>query len=241
MQKSFIHPQIGLIQISSKANARGIRCRVSSDMVRFVVRPSLIGEIEGFTNKNIQWILDKKQDLQKRKSTSKSYLPDIEIDTLRFKIKFQEEQKLKNQFSARLEDGVLLIKYPPAMNFTNTDIQLVIRNIVRQFLIAEAKKFLPQRVKTIAQKYNFEFSEVKITSAKTRWGSCNSKKNINLSCFLMFMPQHIVDYVITHELCHTKQMNHGTKFYTEIKNIYSDYKTYDTELKNISKNIRGLY
>ena len=82
-----------------------------------------------------------------------------------------------------------------------------------RFLRLEALKHLPDRLHTLASLYNFTYSSVKISKGKSRWGSCSSKKNINLSLFLMKLPLHLIDYVILHELCHTIEMNHGPQFW----------------------------
>ncbi|GBU06744.1 zinc protease [Bacteroidales bacterium] len=86
-----------------------------------------------------------------------------------------------------------------------------------------AHQTIPYRAKELAEKYNFEFQEFKISKSKTRWGSCSSSKNINLSFYLMLLPEHLIDYVILHELCHTKEMNHGEKFWA-LLNYYCDGK-----------------
>ncbi len=77
----------------------------------------------------------------------------------------------------------------------------------------KAFEYLPSRLKTLADLYHFTYGSLRISASKSRWGSCSSKKNINLSLFLMKLPFHLIDYVILHELCHTVEMNHGPKFW----------------------------
>lgn len=77
----------------------------------------------------------------------------------------------------------------------------------------QAKKYLPERLQILAQQYGFTCISLKINKSKGRWGSCSVKKSINLSLFLMILPTHLIDYVILHELCHTKVMNHGPEFW----------------------------
>ena len=86
-------------------------------------------------------------------------------------------------------------------------------------LRTSAKQYLPERVRFIAERFGFRYNTLKINRARTRWGSCTSRKNINLSCFLMRLPMHLVDFVILHELCHTVEMNHGTQFHALLNRV----------------------
>jgi len=90
----------------------------------------------------------------------------------------------------------------------------------------EAKRLLYNRTKQLAAKHGFTFTDVKIQSSKSRWGSCSREKSINLSLYLMLLPVHLIDYVILHELCHTKEMNHGDKFWAWMDKV-TENKAYE--------------
>ncbi len=95
----------------------------------------------------------------------------------------------------------------------------------------EARELIPPRVEQIANKHGFSYNTIKITSAQTRWGSCTSKKNLNFTYRLVLAPQEVMDYVIVHELCHLRQMNHSKKFWNEVATIMPDYKNQELWLK----------
>ncbi|MDR0546646.1 MAG: M48 family metallopeptidase [Dysgonamonadaceae bacterium] len=78
----------------------------------------------------------------------------------------------------------------------------------------QALSYLPKQLKYLADTHHFHYQSVKIRKSKTRWGSCSSKKIINLSFYLMLLPVHLIDYVLLHELCHTVEMNHSVAFWT---------------------------
>lgn len=78
----------------------------------------------------------------------------------------------------------------------------------------EARKDLPERVVRLAAEYGFRYSSLRISSARTRWGSCSARNGISLSIFVMTLPEHLRDFIILHELCHTRYHNHSEAFHT---------------------------
>ncbi|MEK7103104.1 MAG: M48 family metallopeptidase, partial [Patescibacteria group bacterium] len=61
--------------------------------------------------------------------------------------------------------------------------------------------------------YNHPHTSVRIKDIRTKWGSCSSKGNLNFNYKLQFLPTHLIDYIVVHELCHLKQLNHGKEFW----------------------------
>ncbi len=96
---------------------------------------------------------------------------------------------------------------------------------------ALAKQVIPPRVSQLAKQYGFSYNAVRITSARTRWGSCSSKKNLNFTYRLALAPPEVRDYVIVHELCHLREMNHSKRFWSEVYSIMPNYKEHEKWLK----------
>lgn len=96
---------------------------------------------------------------------------------------------------------------------------------------AEAKNYIIPRCNELAEQHWFSHKWISINSAMTRWGSCSSKKTLNFSYRLIMAPTESIDYVIIHELCHLRQMNHSYKFWWEVAAIMPNYKIYETHLK----------
>jgi len=90
-------------------------------------------------------------------------------------------------------------------------------------IINEANDIIPMKVHTYAEKIGVNFNNIRIKKQKTCWGSCSCKGNLNFNCLLMLMPERVRDYVIVHELCHIKEMNHSDKFWSEVETILPDY------------------
>lgn len=91
-------------------------------------------------------------------------------------------------------------------------------------LAEEALKVIPERVEYFAKVIGVTYGKITIRNQKTRWGSCSSKGNLNFNCLLMLAPPEVLDYVVVHELCHRKQMNHSKAFWLEIEKVLPDYK-----------------
>lgn len=94
-----------------------------------------------------------------------------------------------------------------------------------------AKEYLPARTEYFAKIMGVEYTSLKITSAKTRYGSCSAKNGICYSLYLMQKPLPAVDYVVVHELAHTVHHNHSAQFYALIEKYMPDYKERNRLLK----------
>ena len=109
-------------------------------------------------------------------------------------------------------------KKEPAL--TNADIEK---------LCQKALSVIPDKVKYYAEIMGVTYGRITIRNQKTRWGSCSSKGNLNFNCLLMLMPDKVLDYVVVHELCHLKQMNHSKKFWKEVERYMPNYKKWLNE------------
>jgi len=100
-----------------------------------------------------------------------------------------------------------------------------------QSLAQQAKAYLPGRVEHFAQQLKVTYGRITIRTQRSRWGSCSSKGNLNFNCLLMLVPPEVADYIVVHELCHRKQMNHSPRFWAEVAGILPDYKLRQRWLK----------
>lgn len=94
-----------------------------------------------------------------------------------------------------------------------------------------AKKILVHRLDDLAKTHGFSYNRVFIRNQKTRWGSCSSKNNISLNVKLVRLPAKLSDYVIIHELVHTRIKSHNRKYYNKLDQIVNDRKSLDQKLK----------
>lgn len=95
-----------------------------------------------------------------------------------------------------------------------------------------AVRDLPQRARYWAPKVGVTYGRITIRNQKSRWGSCSSKGNLNFNCLLMLAPEGCRDYVVIHELCHRKHMDHSPEFWAEVERVMPDYKVFQKWLKD---------
>jgi len=98
----------------------------------------------------------------------------------------------------------------------------------------EAKKILVARLNELAEKHGFIYNRVFIRKQKTRWGSCSAKNNISLNVKLLLLPEKLMDFIILHELVHTRVKNHSKDFWAELLKIEPDVKALSSKIKENS-------
>lgn len=106
-----------------------------------------------------------------------------------------------------------------------------VKKLMLKWYKTTAKDLMDVRLMIVAQQNGFSYSKYRITSARTRWGSCSGQNVISLNWKLIMMPSEILDYVIVHELCHTVQHNHSNKFWDLVATITPDWKVKRTWLR----------
>ena len=208
MEKYFDDKLLGRVII--RTNPRARRYIVKIDRGKVVgVMPK-----QGNEEELLAFILSNKQKLREKLDEAKP-LPLLDescrLETETFKVCIVRSPV--KEFHLFLKKGLLLITCPLKTDFADEDVQETLRQMLISALRHDAQKYLPARLKALAKKYGFEIGAIRINSSRTRWGSCSEGKNINLSCHLMQLPWHLIDYVLLHELCHTREMNHSPRFW----------------------------
>ncbi|MEG1581222.1 MAG: M48 family metallopeptidase [Bacteroidaceae bacterium] len=129
---------------------------------------------------------------------------------------------LKPTLSVYVQAGKLSIICPPHLDFTSKRIQAFMHAyLANSILRTKAQLYLPAQLHALATLHGFTYHTITIKRVHTIWGSCSSLHNINLSLYLILLPSHLVDYVLLHELCHTRHLNHSADFWNLLNTLTS--------------------
>jgi predicted metal-dependent hydrolase len=138
------------------------------------------------------------------------------------------------QPKSRINGQHISVWLPADMSIKSEEAQEHIRSVVKKALTKEAKSYLPRRLGYLAEQFGFSYETVRFSNAKGRWGSCSSRGTISLNVALMRLPRELIDYVLVHELCHTKHMNHSNDFWELVESLSPNYKVLRRSLKHES-------
>ncbi len=201
--------EFGKITIRRSARASQVRLRVAPDGT---LRASLPLYAPTFLVKRL--IKNSRQelrDLLSQSQPSTSYTDGMQIGKGHY-LTIRAGSKLET-----IRRGQQIIVHLPATaSLTDSTVVRAIRDAVIAALRVEAKSYLPKRLSFLAEKYGFRYEKVRFSHASGRWGSCSSQGTISLNIALMKLPFELIDYVIIHELAHTRHMNHSSEFWNVV-------------------------
>jgi len=157
----------------------------------------------------------------------------FDSDTV-FKTKYHELKMNPGQVKgvkAIVKQGLIHINYPENFDMKTEGFQEFVKKIIIETLRKEAKDVLPKRLEELAQRFGFKYKKVSIRNASTRWGSCSGDNNISLNLHLMRLPEHLIDMVLLHELCHTIEKNHSKSFWDLLDKVCDNLSSKRKEMK----------
>jgi len=199
--------------------AKYLQLRISRQQLELVI-PHRISFTEGerFLSGKLDWIGKHYHLIQ---SAKKHHLFGKEI-TLRI-----QQDLFLERYRVIFQDNVLVFQVPQKNIHSSEE-------LYEKYLLHVAKKYLHQRTSELTVKYGFSVKRLSIRGQKTRWGSCSRRGNLSLNYHLLKFRKEVIDYVIVHELCHLRQLNHSKKFWNEVAQILPHYKSLKKELKKLS-------
>jgi predicted metal-dependent hydrolase len=121
-----------------------------------------------------------------------------------------------NPPAARVLNDMIKLKIPLGMHHKGSAMQKQLVSACERALRKEALAYLPQRLADLARLHNFTYKKVTIKKMQSRWGSCSHEKKISLNMYLMQLNDELIDYVLLHELAHTKVLSHSKEFWGEL-------------------------
>lgn len=110
--------------------------------------------------------------------------------------------------------------------------------VLSDFYRSRALDIIPRMVRELENVIGLYADGIRITSAKTRWGSCGAKNSLNFSWMLMMAEPNVIRYVVIHELSHIKEKNHGKRFYAIVEKYEPRFKEYEKKLRHLAEELR---
>jgi predicted metal-dependent hydrolase len=210
---------IGDVSFVKNSRAKSLRITVKPNDKVNVTIPRFVSLSNAFrfVEEKQDWI---KKSLEKMKSIERKstvFKPGVEFATKAHVLEFHHLPESK--LTAKVGNGLIRIFYAIEEQLLTAEAQAFIIKAIEHTLRKEAKAYLPVRTKFLAEKYGFKFFGVCVKNLRSRWGSCSTVNNINLNIHMMRLPDHLVDYVILHELIHTVHKNHGKQFWQALDNV----------------------
>lgn len=197
----------GQIIIHTRRGARNITMRVKPDGLHLTVPPrSLLKKVLEVLQPYRKQLLEQLEQIAP-KPVDLSFR--IHADCFHLSL---ASSKLKH-FTIRREEEEMIIYCPENVDFKREDVQKLVRSAILRAMKKAAETYLPPLLSMWAERFGLTYRKVRIIGARSRWGSCSAARTISLSCYLMLLPAKLMDYVILHELAHTKEMNHGPRFW----------------------------
>lgn len=220
MPKIFTDPEFGPVTVTPRSNARRITLRAKPEGV-FVSVPPLTPLF--LVRRTLEQYRERlRQHYRNRESRDRLH-PGGSWEGPHFRLTVETASGPARQ--PRLirvspedpadssADWVWRLVCPADTDFRRPEIRERLRQAVLRALRTSARPLLAARLQDWSRRTGLAFANLRISTARTRWGSCSARRDISLSCFLILLPEHLSDYVILHELTHTVQMNHGPRFH----------------------------
>ncbi len=209
---------IGYVKIVKKSGYKHLRIVIKAFEKPRVTSPAYVStkKISHFIHSKKSWILKQQLKIKKIEAETERFYLKAGLKTQHRTLRFITHKH--QEFSSELTQNEIQIKLPEGTSEKDPRAQHVSYYTFIEALRAEAREYLPERLHVLAKQHGFNYKSVRLKNLKSRWGSCSATNNINLNIHLMRLPNHLIDYVLVHELCHTKIKNHAAPFWQLMEN-----------------------
>lgn len=205
--KTFQLGDLGAVTIYKRRGARSMRLSVRADgSIRLTLPPYVSYE------SGMQFVQSKGDWLRKHAVKSGSLYEHGQPIGKAHHLAFVSTSTAE-RISTRIRESSVVITHPAHLSAEHDSVQQAARTAAIRALRKQAEALLPNRLASLAQQHGFRYRSVTIKQLKSRWGSCDQNQNIALNLYLMTLPWELIDYVLLHELTHTRIMQHGPKFW----------------------------
>lgn len=229
MKQSYDHPVLGPIEIERVARARNIRISVRRGRVR-VAYPWFTSRERAlqFLDTKLDWV---RATLEKQQRTEAERVICPPFRTRQHELRVVTDERA-TRASVRITSDAITLRLPASADIADAESQELINKGVTEALRREARELLPAMVEVVSRRTGLNYRSVAIRATRSKWGSCSSRNDLSLSAYLMLLPDHLIEYIIVHELCHTVHRNHSAEFHSLVDHhLGGREKEFNRELK----------
>jgi len=232
-----IHTRFGEVRLVRKENVKRLTIKVKPFSGVEVSVPFYLTfrQAEDFVNERKDWIGRQLNRMRQVEKALTVFTAGTLYNTRRHNLKIMKSSGNTAMYS--ISTGEVKVFYPAGDNITDERTQRLIRTALEVTWKLEASEYLPGRISELAKKHGFKYNRVFIRNNKSRWGSCSVRNNINLNLHLMRLPDELIDYVLVHELVHTRYRNHSSQFWASLENCIPGARERNRQLKNFRTDI----
>ncbi len=210
MKKTVVHPVIGEVTVSRTRGATRISLSIRPDGSVRLSHPMFVSQRRAlkFLDEKCDWIAANRLGMESRYGAEPF---DETYRTRRHTLHFVPAKVEKT--TAKVREGRIVVKHPAALDAASKEVQAAAEKGITEALRLEAKETLPDMVAGLAAQHGFACGSVCVKATRSKWGSCTARNDINLSLFVALLPEHLAEYIVLHELCHTVHKDHSERFH----------------------------
>jgi predicted metal-dependent hydrolase len=239
MSETTTHPIIGEVTMFRTARSTRISLSVRSDGSVRLSFPLLVSEKQAlkFLDEKADWIAATREKMSKKYTAVTAPIADGYRTRTRI-LRFLPHPNADKIYATKKENEIVIV-HPADIPHTAEKVQQTAEKAIVEVLRTEAKGMLPPLVARLAAEHGFPHGEVRVKASKSKWGSCTVRNDINLSLFLMLLPDRLVEYIVLHELCHTVHRDHSSRFHTLLDCVTGGaHRALNRELRNFRPDVR---
>jgi predicted metal-dependent hydrolase len=230
-ERIFEHKEFGKVKMIKSARTRRFSISARPFQPLRVTLPvyESYSRAERFLQEKEKWIRKTLEKIHRLEDQYTLFSEDTIFHTREHELKVERVEGDIPKVSLKKRE--ILVNLPLQTDILSPGIQEMIRLGIQSAWKKEAWEYLPERLNELSRKHHLPYNRLIIKNNKSRWGSCSQKNNINLSLHLMRLPDHLIDYILLHELAHTVHKHHGKRFWEKLEKICPEAKALDKALR----------
>ncbi len=218
-----------LLKKTKRAHRLSIKVKPFDGVVAVIPYSVSYKTAEKFILEKQAWIKNSLAQMEQIEEKRSIFTEKTQFCTLWHCLKLEKAKG--NRFYTQITEKEIKVKYPKDIPVRDERVQAGIRRAIEKAWLIEAWEILPEKIEELAKKHGFKYENLSIKNTISRWGSCSYNNHISLSLHLMRLPEHLIDHVILHELCHTIEKNHGKNFWALLEKVSPGARKLAKELK----------